>query len=231
MRQILAVLLAAAPALGVAQAQYAPPPQYAPAPPAYAPATQAASTRHQRDAWYVTFAAGSGSARLTFKDPPNGIDETLSLSELYGGDTPTRMAFDVQVGSTITPQLLLGVDLGVFVATGNLAPPSHEAHLSLSIGTLTFNATVFPWRTGPFVRGGLGVARFASRATFPSAPAFTTEAFGMAGTAGVGYAFWVGQRLNLTLSLDVSGQTYPESDAAAPDTSSYWALRGGIGWY
>jgi hypothetical protein len=127
--------------------------------------------------------------------------------------------------------VLLGVDLSLFVAAGHYAAPRDDAHLSLNVGTVTANATLFPWRTGPFVRGGLGLARFWARATFPDAPTKTPEAEGLAATAGVGYAVQLGRSLDLTASLDVSAQTYPDSDFDAPDTSSFWSLRGGVAWY
>jgi hypothetical protein len=141
------------------------------------------------------------------------------------------MSFDLQFGTRLSPQVLFGVDLSWFAAFDNYAAPFDESHLSLNIGTVTANATLFPLRTGPFLRAGLGFARFWARATFPNAPTLTPEAEGFAATAGVGYAVQLGQRFALTMSLDVSGQTYPDADPDAPDTSSFWTLRGGVGWY
>jgi hypothetical protein len=188
------------------------------------------ASRERRDSWYVALAAGGGDAHLTFGDPPSGYEDTLSMREVFG-KSPTRLSFDLQLGATVSPHVLLGADLSLFMAAARRETPMGDAHRSLNIGTLTAMATVFPWRTGPFLRGGLGVASYWTRATFPNAPTVSADSSGLALTAGVGYAAWLGRSFNLIVSLDASGQSYNDPSPDVPDTSSFWALRLGAGWY
>ena len=50
-------------------------------------------------------------------------------------------------------------------------------------------------------------------------------------TAGLGYAFWIGQHFNMTANLDFSRQWYGESTDLNVDDSQFWSFWIGADWY
>jgi hypothetical protein len=204
------------------------PPQYAPPPP-YPPAQAAPYQRpqKQRDRWYIGFGLGLGNGRVKFPG------DTLSFGEFLGKEGPP-VSLSFKIGATVTPRLLVGFDLGLVAASAEHRTLAGDLERSLGIVNLDAVATFFPLERGFFVRGGLGLSSLSATEKVAGA---TTEASASGANllAGVGYAFWLGRSFNLTLSLDVSGQTYGSTENWAggdgPESSSFWTLGVGFDWY
>jgi hypothetical protein len=218
------------------QGQYAPPPQYPPppqgqyAPPPQYPPPQAAPYRRpdrQRDRWYIGFGVGGGNGRVRLGG------ETLSFGDFLG-DGATAGGLDFEIGATVTPRLLVGVDLRVIAASAEFRTPSGDLERTLGIVNLDGVVTFFPWERGLFLRGGIGLSSL--NATEKLAGTRTdASATGANLLAGIGYAFWLGRSFNLTLNLDFSGQSYGSSEnwenGEGPDASSFWTFGLGFDWY
>jgi hypothetical protein len=78
-------------------------------------------------------------------------------------------------------------------------------------------ATLFPLEEGFLVRAGGGLS------------ANTLAQRGTNVMAGAGYAFWVGESLNLTANLDYSAQFW--GGDLGLTRSGFWALGLGFDWY
>jgi hypothetical protein len=241
--RILAALLVALPLAAAAQTapptwETVPAPQAAPPPPAPAaqptpvtpppaPVTQppppapapvaAPSTGPKRDSWYIGFGVGSGGAKAK--------DETGSYSLSEGMSDATKVSINFKVGMTLTPTLLLGLDINGFQSSGTITGTALDATYTIS----TFNAmaTWFPMERGLFLRGGLGLSNLSLEVTGYG----SDDVSGWNLDVGGGYAFWLGKSFNLTLNLDYAAQGYSSSKVGAPTSSSYWALWLGFDWY
>ena len=211
------------------QGQYAPPPQYAPQyappPPQYAP--PAPRPARQRSPWYAGFAIGGGDASLRLPGTASTPKGTYSLHDFFGKG-PTTFGFDLHVGATLTPRLLLGGELTVFAAAAEYDTPFGKASRSIGIQNLNAVATFFPFGTGLFLRGGLGLSGISSTVDEPGPGKSTDTARGGDVALGVGYAFWLGQRFNLTANLDWSRQSYSSNEI---DGSAFWRFGVGFGWF
>jgi hypothetical protein len=237
--RILAALLVALPLAALAQAAPptwetvpAPPPgtpptapvtaQPAPPPPAAqpvpAPAPVAApSAAPRRDSWYIGFGLGSGGGRAK--------DETGSYNLSEGMTDATKVSINFKVGLTLTPTLLLGLDVNGFQSSGTITGTAIDATYTIS----TFNAmaTWFPMERGLFLRGGLGLSNLSLDVTGYG----SDDVSGWNLDVGGGYAFWLGKSFNLTLNLDYAAQGYHSDKVGAPTSSSYWTLWLGFDWY
>ena len=208
MRKLLAVLVAL-PLVTAAQEVPAPSrPTFDP------PSAQLASRAKQREGWYIGFGLGVGDGSVS------GQGESFSFKEL-NVDDPTRGALNFKVGWTVTPRLLLGLDITAVRAQASAS--------GLSTATQVTNydavATFFPWERGLFVRGGLGLSAMTFELEDESETYGGTNLLG-----GIGYAFWLGKQFNLTLNLDASQQFYGDS-ADEPESSRFWMLYAGFDWY
>jgi hypothetical protein len=196
MRKIVAGLLAALPLLAFGQD---------------------ASSPRERDRWYIGFGLAAGAGRLTV---PSG---TATFKDYLGG-SPTTLGLNFKVGATITPKILVGLDL-----TGvNSATNDSGYHASIRIVNYDAMLTWFPAGDGFFLRGGLGLSRFSYRFDLAGAKG-GNDANGTNLAAGLGYAFWLGRSFNLTVNLDASGQAW--SDDAGLRSSSFVLLGLGFDWY
>ncbi len=237
MRKI-AALLVAVPLAAAAQEsppQYppqAPPPQYAPPqqqPPAYPPPSyqpqppppQPYVRPQTRDSWYIGF--GLGYADGSVKVPG---ETSMSFAD-YVGPSPTNVFLNFKVGATLSPKLLLGFD--VTAARSQWEDSGSTA--SLQINNYNGVVTFFPVEKGFFLRGGAGLSIFNYNVDTPLFGA-SNSVSGVNLLGGLGYAFWLGQKFNLTLNLDVSGQSYgSSSDPLLPESSSFYSLYVGFDWY
>lgn len=184
-------------------------------------AAQETAPPPRRDSWYIGFGIAGGSGQVT------NAAGTATFKQFLGG-TPATVGFNFKVGGTLTPRLLLGFDLtGVNSAT-------NEADYKASIRIVNYDAmlTWFPVGRGPFLRGGFGLSRFSYDLTLGGSTA-ASEFTGTNLAAGLGYAFWLGSSFNLTVNLDVSGQSWGDHDGGTtgPRSSSFWALGLGFDWY
>ncbi|WP_242343080.1 outer membrane beta-barrel protein [Anaeromyxobacter terrae] len=212
MRKLLALLIAF-PLVAAAQEGPAPqPPSYPPRSPRYAPA-------QQRDGWYIGFGVGVGDGSVS------GQGSSLSFKELNYDRDPTRLGLNFKVGWTVTPRLLLGLDITAARAQASGSGVTTAAQITNYDAVATF----FPMERGLFLRGGLGLS--ALSLAYDDGIDDITDTYG--GTnllGGVGYAFWLGKQFNLTVNLDASKQFYGSSDTA-PEGSSFWMLYAGFDWY
>lgn len=196
---LLALVLLAAPAAASAQ-RYAP---YQSSP---------------RDTWYIGFGVGPGAGSYTFEG------ERVNFRDHHGGLSATQVAFQLELGATVSPQLLVGGELSALVSSADEA----GVESTLSVAQLLAVLTFFPNGQGFFLRGGAGLAGIES--TFDDGLVrVEDDASGLGLLGGVGYAFWLGHRFNLTLHADVNHNIYSES--SGPDSST--AVTGYLGfrWY
>lgn len=168
-----------------------------------------------RDSWYIGFGLGTGDGSAS------GQGERYSLSDL-NVDDPTNVFLNFKAGATLTPQLLLGGDLTY------LSSQASAGGYDSSVGIMNVDlvATFFPMERGLFFRGGLGRSAYVQ--TADGYDDYNRGGWNVLG--GVGYAFWLGQRFNLTVNLDVSQQWYGSSDVDV-ENSRFWALYAGFDWY
>jgi hypothetical protein len=206
---------------------YAPPPQYAP------PAVpQPVPPPRLRSPWYAAFSIGGGDGNIRLPARIGQPKGTYSLHDFFGKG-PTTFAFDLDIGASLTPKLLLGGELTVFVAAATYSTPFGD--LSRSVGMSNLNAvlTFYPFERGLFLRGGAGIASISATAesfnVLGNKTKTTDSASGGDIALGAGYAFWLGQRFNLSLNLDWSRQFFGRSENV--DGASFWRFGLGFGWY
>lgn len=205
----------AAPGLAAAQANG---PGYpaGPAYPAYGPPP------HQRDTWYIGFGLGVAGANLTRDGATNTFGD-------YLGSNGTGM-LQFEVGATARPDLLVGLDLRAVRMQGSGVTTNGDVFTdgSLQVTQALAMVTWFPARQGFFLRGGAGLAGLTE-----DLGAFGSTTHGGVGIlGGLGYAFWLGQRFNLTLNLDASAQFYGGNrNLGEPESSRFIDGYVGFSWY
>jgi len=131
------------------------------------------------------------------------------------------LAYHVEAGARLMPQLLLGFDLTGLSTFGN-APVGGDA--GITVIDYDVVATLFPFVRGFFLRGGAGLS------TFTAVPA-STAGVSYLGTnllLGTGWAFPVALPLHLTLGLDWTHQFFGGADMSG---SNIWMMRAGFGLY
>jgi hypothetical protein len=202
-------------------AQYAPPPAYTPRQSSAPPAQTFQPPGRQRDSWYIGFGLGGGDGNI------EDAAGTFSFEEFFG-KSPTTVSLNFKVGATLTPQLLLGLDISGVSSGASEGSATATLTIVNYDGVLTF----FPMGEGLFVRGGLGLSRLSFEVTgtaFDGGVDYT----GTNVTFGGGYAFWLGRTFNLTLNLDYSAQFWGDNDGGTtgPKRSDFWALGLGFDWY
>ncbi len=201
------------------QGQYAPPPQYQPAPAQPQPYRKPG---HQRDSWYIGFGIGGGDGAI--KDAAG----TSSFKEFFG-KSPTTLALNFKVGATLTPRLLLGLDMS------GVSSSASDSGVTATLTIVNYDgvATFFPMEHGFFLRGGVGLSRMAIEVTGSSFANGSIDYTGTNVMGGIGYAWWLGRTFNLTANLDYSAQFWGDNDGGTtgPQSSSFWALGLGFDWY
>lgn len=176
-----------------------------------------------RSPWYLGFGLGFGAGAVG----PSGDRRTFR--DLVGGGTPASFALQAEAGATLTRRVLLGGEVLVAGAAAHpddplLGPTTRTVRVANLDAVITF----FPMGEGLFFRAGAGASRLALSVKSPEGS--SGDAYlGTNVLGGVGYAFWVGRRFNLSLKLDRSRQWYRGD--ASPGTSSFWAAYAGLAWY
>jgi hypothetical protein len=199
---------AAQPAAMAAPAPQPPPP---PSPAPYAPPFQ------RRDPWYIGFGIGGGSG--------SGTDASGTTKFTDGLTDPTTVFINFKVGATMTPKLLLGLDISAVRTQGT------ALGVTLGIQTTNYDAmvTFFPMERGLFLRGGVGLSRITADVTNGVDRVAETNS-GVNLTVGAGYAFWIGRTFNMTINLDLSAQKF-NSGKLTVTSGSTAALWLGFDWY
>ena len=114
------------------------------------PATGLAQDAHDRDSWYIGFGLGSGWASLTTGDETNSYTEIFDDLKLES----TRASVNFQVGATVSPNLLVGLDVSGMGEIGEKGGVTVQLQHNHYLAAATF----FPNGEGVFVRGGAGLA-------------------------------------------------------------------------
>lgn len=197
---------------------YAPPPQYAPPAPQYPPPPTSPPPayqppRKQRGTWYIGFGIGGGEGSVDTTD-----QGTLDFKDLVGPGRDT-VALNFRVGATLSPNVLLGLDMGVVSAVSDSGGADRSADLSYFDAGVMF----FPMERGLYFRGGIGFSEFAQE--LPEGD-FSANGYNVLG--GVGYAFWLGRTFNLTLNLDAQRHFFDEANVEGGVAWSAWV---GFDWY
>lgn len=201
---LLSLLVLAAPAVASAQRYPRPPP------PSYGP---------QRDTWYIGLGLGSGNGSYVFDG------DRVNFRSHHEGLSSTNLAFQLELGATLTPNLLLGGELSGLTSEAD----SFGFDSRLTVGQLLAVLTYFPTGRGLFLRGGAGLAFISSEKDEDGFTVASDDANGVGLMGGLGYAWWLGRRFNLTLHGDVNLHAYTGSDV--PSSSATFTGYLGFRWY
>jgi hypothetical protein len=225
MRRIALALALAAPLAAGAQLPLPPPPRvWVPVPRAYAPPPPpppAPGPAAGASPYYFNLGLGYGNGSTEQYGAWAPLHEWLEPWGYDGG----RIAWHAEGGVRLSPQVLVGLDLTGLTAFGT-APYGSGA--GVTIVDYDVVLTLFPLGSGPFLRGGAGLATIGSSAVTPGLGAVSATALGTNVLLGAGWAFPVGGPLAVTLGLDWSRQFFATPDVTG---SSAWMFRVGVGWY
>ncbi len=172
----------------------------------------------------VYFGFGGG----TFFDAAwetDGVE--MTWDDFYAGAVTVspKVCINLKLGVTLSPGVLLGFDGTAIREEGN----DLFTKISTQINNYFAMLTIFPMREGLFVRLGGGLSNFQLEVDDSFLGQIGEQYNGYGALAGVGYAFWLGKRFNLTLNLDHSRQFY--SDAYGPDASRFTTFYVAFDWY
>ena len=174
---------------------------------------------HQRDSWYIGFGIG-GAFDASYEI--NGQEITFD-DWLAGTDKGPKVSLNFKVGKTISPKTLMGFDLTAVSQMGSLGGINGQ----IQINNYFFMITHFPQKEGFFIRAGGGLSNLMFEIDNGPTVSETYNGFGLLG--GIGYAFWLGKRFNLTLNIDHSRQFY--EGGTVPDNSQFTSFYMGFDWY
>jgi hypothetical protein len=178
--------------------------------------------QHVRDGWYIGFGLGSGAGSVS----ANGTSQSFTdMLHTAGAGSPVSVALQFEVGATLRPDLLLGLDIHALRSQGS----SPFGDLGVQATEYLAAVTWFPMREGFFLRGGAGVAVL----TLDQNDGFGRASDNYGGVAlvgGAGYAFWLGRHFNLTLNADLNGQIYG-GGSGNPESSRFVDVYLGFSWY
>lgn len=173
-----------------------------------------------RGPWYIGFGLGTGGGSYRLDG------ERVNFRHAHGvGSSPLQLAYQLELGATLTRNVLLGGEISGLTSSANDAFADSTLTLTQLLGVVT----VFPRERGLFFRAGAGFAALRQEVDdgFQLAQASTN---GVAVLGGVGYAWWLGRHFNLTLHADLSAQKYG-SGSADPTSSSALNAYLGFRWY
>jgi hypothetical protein len=168
---------------------------------------------HTRDGWFIGFGLGTGDATLY------GDGTYATIGDVVGHAARTGAA-RFELGVTLSDRLLLGLELmGVGTQRSTDGSVGRVAVLDAD-AVFTF----FPDADGLFLRfGGGGTVLHVRQGG-------TTDVHkGYNGLVGLGYAFWVGEKLNLSIRIDHSRARYEKKSDVR--SSELWAASVAFDWY
>ena len=208
-RLALALLLALPSAAGAQMvAPYPPPyrfPPPPPPPPAYV-APYAAPYVPPLSPFYFNLGIGYGAQNWYGPQGYAGV----------GG-----LAYHVEAGARLMPQLLLGFDLTGLSTFGS---DPYVGNVGFTVLDYDVVATLFPFVRGFFLRGGAGLSTLA----WAPPTGIGVSYLGTNVLLGAGWAFPVSSPLHFTLGVD---WIHPFFGAADVSGSSIWMFRAGLGLY
>jgi hypothetical protein len=173
-----------------------------------------------RDIWYLGVGIGSGAGSYVLDG------DRVSFRDTHGAaGSPLHLAFQLEAGVTLAPTLLLGGEISALSSTASSSFADSELTLAQLLAVLTW----FPVERGPFLRAGAGLASIRQEWD-DGFELRESSAGGVSVLGGVGYAWWLGRRFNLTLHADASAQSYG-SGSGDPSSSAGVNAYLGFRWY
>jgi hypothetical protein len=173
--------------------------------------------QHRRGPWYVGFGLGVGDGQVSVGGQERSFNALLGR----GG---TSTAFNLRVGATLTPRLLLGFDGGAVAASAS--GPTERVQLNVyDVGVM-----FFPWRDGAFLRGAAGASNVLVTSDGPVLSG-TGTLWGGNALVGLGYAWWVGETFNLTFGADYRRLWRFRGGVEGVGTAGGWSACLGFDWY
>jgi hypothetical protein len=139
--------------------------------------------------------------------------------DAWGAWSTGGLAYSVEAGGRLAPQLLVGFDLVGLSTFGN----AWTGTPSTTLLDYDLVLTVFPFVRGFFLRGGGGLSTLT--VTPPYAPGVTSVGSNV--LLGAGWAFPVALPLHLTIGADWTWNFF----SVDVGTSYTWSMRAGIGFY
>lgn len=197
-----------------------------------------------RDSWYIGFGLGTvfdtawvtDGVEITWEDLYKRFDGEDAAANGGGKRDELPIGMNLRLGRTLSSRVLLGVDLTYISQGGTSGGEKITTEIFNFFGVLTF----FPQERGLFIRLGGGFSSFLiSEPIGPVVDGFMGydgsakheyEYDGYGGLAGIGYAFWLGRRINLTLNVDHSRQYY-YGYGKGPEESRFTMVYLGFDWY
>lgn len=151
---------------------------------AAAPPSPPKPPRPHRTGFWVEFASGPGYVRVASS---NSADPTTS----------TGSSGYFRLGGTLSNRVLLGVEsFGLTDETFGFAP--EDPSLVAETASLTAVVLWFPWRSGVFFKGGVGMAEGEFTVTPRPGERVTATGTGVGLTFGVGFDLPLSRKLALT---------------------------------
>lgn len=143
----------------------------------------------------------------------------------FGGVIGTALPFAIQIGAgvSLSPKVRLGADVRF------LRSQSTTRAEGLQMTDYTAMLTWFPAETGFFVHGGVGLTTL-SIVNIQYNRTLSETSLGLAGVAGLGYAFVLGDALRLTLSGDFSAAAILTSAVDRPTSAGFFDVCLGLAW-
>jgi hypothetical protein len=162
---------------------------------------------------------GGFGARAKFNGRSVSFDDQLQGTI----DKSPLIAVNVaSFGIAMRPGLYAGIDLTGF---GQTATALNGDRRHLQITNYFAALTYFPWETGLFLRGGVGLSQFLA------VTASTTERSGGLGLlVAAGYALQLTGAHHLSLTVEQSWQSYGGSSLTKPDSSQIGGVLLGYMW-
>jgi len=183
----------------------------------------------QRNDWY--YGLGLGRATILNAYYVNA-GETTKFKDWAESQAYNQALYNLKWGKTINDYVLVGLDFSI-VNYANGALFADNINLKyINIKNYFAVVSYFPWRVGWLFRGGAGYSRLVRERYFKDDIEKNTyeHTAGYGFVAGVGYSFWIGESLNLSIYLDHSRQWYNDS-STDPDRSGFTAIYMGFDWY
>ncbi|MCB9529986.1 MAG: hypothetical protein H6701_16630 [Myxococcales bacterium] len=179
----------------------------------------------ERGAWYIGFSIGGGVNGVMFGD--RSVTYAEHAERALGGDDDTGLdlAMNLQIGGTLTPHVLLGFE-GAFMARSG-----EETGYRLQHNQYLLAASVFPMQDGQgfFLKGGVGLSILVIE--YDTFRQTETSSNGVGLMGGLGYALWLGDSFNLTLSNDFHYGRYGGGGESEPASAWFDMLALGFAWY
>jgi hypothetical protein len=154
-------------------------------------------SNRQRRKWYLGFEYGYGFGDLSIHNNSMLPDNSTNSNSVVG--------VNYEIGWTVKPNILLGVRAGGF----GYKKYDDDLIADYSVGRIGIVTTYFPTIKGFFTRTGVGYSEYGYQAEKdsysdePNEILFDDTIKGIGANIGIGYAFWLGRRFNLTLNSEL----------------------------